>query len=134
MSHSQFSDRNAPYELSLPEDDPEALTLLARLLHFQGPVLDDEQKKDIQGLIKFIILCDKYDCGKAVALYIGVWQKSCDASNPSQLVVAYLMDDAALFMSVSQYIILNHALFSISSRKTADPDALLPIKLWSKSA
>ncbi|KAK3112019.1 hypothetical protein LTR53_012140 [Teratosphaeriaceae sp. CCFEE 6253] len=53
-----------PQEIVLPEDDPQATTLLLRIIHFQQPL--HESVKPLL-LANFATVADKYDCACDVA-------------------------------------------------------------------
>jgi len=63
--------------VQLKEDDPEAMELLLRLLHFDtGKV--PETAPPLDTLAKLAILSDKYDCNRALKPWIALWVRNVD--------------------------------------------------------
>ena len=73
-----------PRHIELPEDDPEAMTAVCRILHYHSDLVGTKQT--IEFLEKMAIVSDKYDCIPAIL----PWSKSCfnemfDTKTPSKL-------------------------------------------------
>ncbi|TVY71521.1 hypothetical protein LSUE1_G005374 [Lachnellula suecica] len=123
---------NCPTEVSLPEDDPEAMTLLCNCLHFRT----DHIPRNIEfPLIKALaILCDKYDTGKAISawsvLWFQKWETSkCEDGFEGLLMAIYALDCAEAFAKISKMAILEQV-GPFDTRKILDgfdmvPDSLL---------
>lgn len=99
-----------PTEIPLPEDDPEAMTLLCNCLHFRT----DQVPRDIEfPLLKCLaILCDKYDVAKAILpwsiLWLQKWETSnCEDGFEGLLMVIYALDCAEAFNKLSKKAILS---------------------------
>lgn len=103
-------DPDCPFEVPLPEDDPEAMTLLCNCLHFRT----DHIPRNLEfSLLKALaILCDKYNVAKAIAawniLWLQEWETSeCEDGIEELLVVIYALDCAETFARMSKKAILN---------------------------
>lgn len=59
-----------PGELPFPDDDPESMKLLCKLLHHQ---ISESELPSIDGLLEFAVLVDKYDCRRAVFRTANAW-------------------------------------------------------------
>ncbi|KAH6673377.1 hypothetical protein B0J14DRAFT_562842 [Halenospora varia] len=94
-----------PYELPLPEDEPEAMTLLCNCLHFRT----DHIPRSVEfSLLKALaILCDKYNVANAISawniLWLQKWETSkCEDGFEGLLTVIYALDCAEAFAKISR--------------------------------
>lgn len=99
-----------PSEVPLPEDDPEAMTLLCNCLHFRT----DHIPRNVEfSLLKALaLICDKYDVAKAILawsiLWLQKWETSkCEDGFEGLLVVIYALDCAEAFAKMSKKAILD---------------------------
>jgi hypothetical protein len=102
-------DPACPSEVPLPDDDPEAMTLLCNCLHFRT----DHIPRNVEfSLLKALaILCDKYNVAKAISawniLWLQKWEVSeCKDGFEGLLVVIYALDCAEAFAKLSKKAIL----------------------------
>lgn len=115
-------------EIPLPEDDPEAMTLLCNCLHFRTDQIPTELEFPL--LMALAILCDKYDCTKAIsawsALWLRKWETSaCEEGFEGLLFVVYALDCAAAFMEISKRAIL-HQIGSFDTHRVQDGFHMVP--------
>ncbi|KAF8857824.1 hypothetical protein BDZ45DRAFT_422472 [Acephala macrosclerotiorum] len=99
-----------PSEVPLPEDDPEAMTLLCNCLHFRTDHIPRNVK--FSQLKALAVLCDKYNVAKAISawsiLWLQKWETSkCEDGFEGLLAVAYALDCAEAFAKLSKKAILN---------------------------
>lgn len=104
------------YRLTLPDDDIDATTILARILHFN--LTDISKKPSPSCLEKLAVLCDKYQCANAVkfcgGLWIRDWLLTYDWINPTIddlcriLVFAYIADLPKEFVDIACKLFLCH--------------------------
>lgn len=59
-----------PYELHLPEDDPEAIIWLCLILHYQRQIDDGMTLSLFENLA---LVCNKYDCANSLSSWSKVW-------------------------------------------------------------
>jgi hypothetical protein len=60
-----------PKTIQLTDDNPECMTMLCRLIHLQNSDIPFNLELDF--LIDFAILCDKYDCADSVRPWSKIW-------------------------------------------------------------
>lgn len=99
-----------PSEVVLPEDDPDAMTLLCNCLHFQTDKIPRDLKFPL--LKALAILCDKYDAAKAISpwsiLWLQKWDTAeCEDGFEGLLKVIYALDCAEAFSKISKSAILH---------------------------
>jgi hypothetical protein len=83
--------------ISLPDDDGDAMELLCKVLHHQwsgSPTLEE--------LKPLAVICDKYQCSKALNLWSTSWlqnvlDNNCLLSAPTLVALAYMFDNALMF-------------------------------------
>ena len=110
-----------PYVLELPDDDAEAVTILARVLHFKFQGVPERPSPACLEELAFI--CDKYACAEALKYCGSAWTKDWlgyafgNGSGPSSppiedmckvLVFTYVADLAQEFAIASWEIFLHH--------------------------
>jgi len=118
-ANSQFKERAAlsartstsePLELSLPDDDPQALVVILRVIHLQydwvPPSLDENQ------LYKVAITCDKYDMRQSLEVWLAKWvsplveSPDYPVSGDKWLFIAYAFARKDLFSRLTKDLIL----------------------------
>lgn len=62
---------SSPRLIPLPDDDPAALTLLCKILHFRTAHIPTTM--EVAALANLAILCDKYDCADCVRPWGMLW-------------------------------------------------------------
>ena len=120
--------------IRLPEDDPEAMTILCRALHHVNRLIPGHL--DTALLEKIAILCNKYDCTTALTPHAKVWiiygldfhPGPCDLDR--LLFAAYLLDVPPEFGSVAGELLFNHE-GRIVDLQVAEP-ALFPDQVLGK--
>ena len=84
-----------PPEIVLPEDDPGAVTMFCRLVHFREQ-RGNQTDPSFNQLINMAVFCDKYDAGLALSPWSELWlqpsgrETSRDYGN--RLALAYAFD------------------------------------------
>ena len=95
--------------IALPEDNPEAMTTLCNILHHRSE--DVSQEASYQALEDTAVLCDKYDCRKALMPWIKMWMSYHRniRLKPLQLerllYPFYVFNNEGLFKEVSKMIV-----------------------------
>lgn len=131
MSDFHYRQSHQPFRLKLPEDDAEALTLLALILHFKAPIDEEASHAKAQLMVKLTILADKYDCLRAIYFYVSLRVKSLKSLHGPALCAAYLIDNAHLFYELSEHMVTTEPPLSVTSRRSLDPFEILPVDIWS---
>ncbi|KAF8426733.1 hypothetical protein EV426DRAFT_592600 [Tirmania nivea] len=117
-ANARFSEGNAlrnrdasspPIEITLGDDNPNALALLLRIVHHQYDwvprTLDDNQ------LYQVAIVCDKYDMRGVLGLWLDQWipedtKSGGKITGDQWLFIAYAFGKQALFTELSKDLIL----------------------------
>jgi len=98
-----------PIEITLGDDEPKALALILRVVHYQYDwvprTLNDDQ------LYQVAIVCDKYDMRQVLGLWLDQWipvdtQVGGKISGDEWLFIAYAFGRQALFTQLSKELIL----------------------------
>jgi hypothetical protein len=97
-----------PYPLPLPEDDPEAMTLLCNIIHHR--VVDIPRNPSLTCLKKLAVLCNKYDCLSICSAWGELWlaarmEPSLANEFNELLCVAYILDIPEAFSRISWKIL-----------------------------
>ncbi|KAL0945021.1 uncharacterized protein CTRU02_202908 [Colletotrichum truncatum] len=111
---AEKSASSAPYELELPDDDVDAMSILCQILH---NVYVPESPRPLS-LEKLAYICDKYECINALK-YCGIvwirdWLSQFDDEVPHMsdfchlLIFAYVIDLPVEFSEISWRIFLYH--------------------------
>lgn len=135
MLNSAFIEGNVPTDgskrtISLQEDDPDAVDTLMNILHLQSqnvivwtfPLLE-----------QLALLCDKYDCARALkpwkTLWLKEWRGSVNGEDNfwKMLYISYAFDDRAAFYNASEGIVQHYTEYTIDSTPDTIPGlAILP--------
>lgn len=100
-----------PVSVSLPEDDPEAVSLACRMFHYK---LDATLEKPcLRVLDKLAAFCVKYDCTRAVRPSTRLWVRRYENAEGltgfhELLVVSYMFDDPAFFDRVTRGLVCRY--------------------------
>lgn len=95
-----------PLELSLPDDDPEALTLLFHIIHFSPRRKYDHPHVDL--MLQLVQLADKYDCARPVQDASERWLRA-HARTEQDLDVLVILIAIAFFIESEEEFQLNTA-------------------------
>ncbi|MCJ1432888.1 hypothetical protein MMC27_002246 [Xylographa pallens] len=98
--------------IPLPQDDAEAFTIVCQVVHHRA----DEVSQDLTAdcLVDIAIICDKYECVKAISPASATWFQALDpisfvaSENHKLLHAAYVLDAPHAFSRISWEILLNH--------------------------
>ena len=105
-----------PVEITLHDDDPEALAVILRIVHHQHDCVPESLSE--ANLWQIAILVDKYDLREATKLWINLWIKpyldqaglplasSSYFTGDKGIFLAYAFGNEVLFKSISKNIIL----------------------------
>lgn len=100
--------------VSLPNDDPEAMTWLCYALHFKKRVTEQVSFPLLKGIA---ILCDKYDMSRALGpwtvLWMQTWASPVEVGDVGgdygqMLWVSYALDNQSAFWDVTRELILSY--------------------------
>ena len=72
LAPGSFLEGNPDVLVELPDDDPDALLILLRILHFQNDLVPKELPS-FDCLVEIAVLCDKYDTVNVVRPYLENW-------------------------------------------------------------
>ena len=94
-------------EIELPEDDPDAMTLICNCIHFRGNAVPS--KVAFTTLKAFAILSDRYDFTKALSSWSALWLRRWELEDGFEdlLIVTYALDCVAPFAEISRRAILS---------------------------
>lgn len=95
-------------EIPFPEDDPESMTIVCRVLHMRNK--DVPKRLDICQIRKIAIATDKYACMEAMTFVVRTWvhpyiETVKPSSLNSLLSSAYLFKDRHCFALVSKALV-----------------------------
>lgn len=116
MLNSTFIEGTVPTDgstrtISLLEDDPRAVTTLCNILHHQSQYVRVEMFKDVD---QMALLCDKYDCAKALKPWTTLWLQKWRGSGKGEddywkmLYISYAFDDRSAFYAASLAILQHY--------------------------
>lgn len=135
MLNSTFIEGTVPTDgstrtISLQEDNPRAVTTLCNVLHHQTHCGRVEKFNDLDQLA---ILCDKYDCARALKpwtrLWLLRWRGSVSREDNfwKMLYISYALDDRTAFYAASQGIVQHYTEDKIDFAPNSIPGlAILP--------
>jgi hypothetical protein len=98
----------SPKTIQLTDDNPECMTMLCKLIHLQNS--DIPSKLELDALINFAILCDKYDCTDSVRPWSKIWVSHLLSNTENKLCeklfsVSYMLDLPHEFMDAGERLI-----------------------------
>lgn len=100
-----------PVTIQLPDDDPMAVSLACRMLHYK---LDDSlEQPSLELLDNLAMFCDKYDCARAVRsstrLRIRPYYHLGGITGfHNLLLISYVLDDSAFFDEVTRGLVCRY--------------------------
>ena len=99
---SALSSSNPP-NICFPEDDPEAVTMFYRLVHFRE-YQGKQKAPSFNQLLNMALFCDKYDAGLALNPWCELWLpcKSVfekDGNYRNMLAIAYAFNNQGTYVS-----------------------------------
>ncbi|KAE9984686.1 hypothetical protein BLS_001681 [Venturia inaequalis] len=102
---------SGPYTLPLPDEEPEPMEVLCRVLHHSYHQLY-EKAMSMDLLTSVAAVADKYDCASALYYPATVWleaklQLATTLGHESLLAIALQLDSPHVFRKISQNLILN---------------------------
>lgn len=121
MEGMGLASASEPYSVSLPEDDPEGLTILCKLLHFQFSSFTSTPTSE--ELMDLAVTAHKYDCVAALSCMSTKWLLDTDfhmdeGFYPAEelLVASYLLKNHDSFKEVTKQCV-----YGRSCSFTAEP-------------
>jgi hypothetical protein len=122
---------DSPSEVLLPDDDPEAMTVLCNCLHFRS----DKIPRNVEFLLlrSLAVLCDKYDCATAISAWCTLWLQrwetdKCEDGFEGLLIVIYALDCAEAFTKATKKALLEQV-GSFDTHKVLDGLDTVPLSL-----
>ncbi|KAI9788443.1 MAG: hypothetical protein M1816_006879 [Peltula sp. TS41687] len=88
-----------PLHLPLDDDDPESLILFCKVLHFKAI----NPRRDVDALVRFVAICDKYDCTLAARHFISLWMKLIYDQSIQSSTLMDLLWAAYMFEQVDEF-------------------------------
>ena len=67
---------NSTTTIDLPDDDPTAMSLLCKILHYKEDAAQQAFHPP-ENLIRLAVICDKYNMSKALSPWCHVWMEAC---------------------------------------------------------
>ena len=131
---AEFSSKDL-LELSMPDDDCEAMVWMCFALHLQDL---PEGRMPLVLLKKLAILCDKYDCVRAMQSWSRLWMQALNTWSIVSgkywdlLWIAYAFQEHETFWEVTEDLIYGHEAEEPSSEENSFDDdglSLLPMGL-----
>ncbi|KAL8826154.1 MAG: hypothetical protein Q9191_003978 [Dirinaria sp. TL-2023a] len=107
---SRRASASAPASIRLPEDNAAAMEIFCRAIHYQ--INDISEPVTPTQLENLAVLCDKYDCVRALKPWTTLWFTAALEDYPSKdsclklLVAACALDDPHAFSMVSWEIVV----------------------------
>ncbi|TLD37589.1 hypothetical protein E2P81_ATG04401 [Venturia nashicola] len=96
---------NGPYEISLPDDDPDAMVTICKLIHHK----DVAPEGSIVAMRSFSVATDKYDTLQACSLYGRAWLDlfchNAEQRGAGTLSLAHFFQDCGNFKKVSRALL-----------------------------
>jgi hypothetical protein len=126
----------SPKRVELPEDEPYALQLLCLITHLQTDDIPDSVP--VSQLADFAIVCDKYQCTKAVEFWskiqiAQVLSKPWQRLNVKLFIITYLLDLPKEFSQVTLHY-LREVNFGIRYEIATHETNLIPLIIIGKSS
>lgn len=122
--------------VELGDDDPELMGLMLRILHYQGD--PTEYVIEAERLARLALLCDKYDCTRALGPWVPTWLRNVGTKDNSpqalgsQILAAYLFGDSLDFRNKSRAATLQLTASSVAAWEEEEPFAILPSSVIGK--
>ncbi|KAK0732252.1 hypothetical protein B0H67DRAFT_475445, partial [Lasiosphaeris hirsuta] len=114
-------------EISLPEDDAEAMGIICCALHYRNSLVPDSLSPE--SILHTALIVDKYDLTEALNYHSTQWlQSSAKAAREDMAQIGYLMAAALRFEELSQELIFH---FAGSYKTLMDDEVLRNFIPWS---
>lgn len=106
----ELASASTPVEVSLPDDDAQAMTLLCQILHLRNRSMGMPLAPNM--LLRLVVLADKYDCTEAIMWAVNISTNSAlmhkkDTTRAILLAIAYLMRDEKLGAHVAMELVMD---------------------------
>jgi hypothetical protein len=111
FAEGQNLSTTSPPTIPFPDDDPEYMAILCKLVHMQTDDIPGALK--ISELVEFAVLCEKYNCANGVRPWSRVWVSQHLPTPETHgfeqlLVVSFVLDLPHEFREVSLCLIRHH--------------------------
>jgi hypothetical protein len=110
------------------------MEILLNILHFQNHRIPEDL--DLVTFGNFAMVCDKYNCAKAVSLAADTWLKAlrpkAGDEGLTSVVIAYVFDNPIAFKHLTKYLVLNSAETFLDPKLEGGIDELLPLQVYGK--
>ena len=112
FAEGQFLDSSNPKTVDLPDDEPEAMTLICSVIHHRNELcVVHPCPENYRKIYDTAIAADKYDCTKALRFASMDWMRRVrDTTKPENLIFllesAYFFDDHESFALITENLIL----------------------------
>lgn len=101
-----------PVHIDLPEDHPEAMVDLCKVMHLQNSFIDPNKSETPERILLVSLASDKYQCSAAMQLAAFCWLETClpadEESRRRLFAAAYYFRDARAFRSTGREILLHN--------------------------
>jgi hypothetical protein len=99
FSEGQNLPGNSPKEVSMPEDNADALTIICRILHLRNDLIPDSLTSS--EILQIAIAADKFDCVMRLKFHTAQWLNPGNTQDILELgrlsVASYILDNAWAF-------------------------------------
>ena len=73
---------NSPTAIDLPDDDPEAMSLICRILHFKEDAAQRPYYVPFDTRVRLAQICEKYDLSRALSSWTNIWMDENQTPRP----------------------------------------------------
>jgi len=99
FSEGQNLPGNSPKEVSMPDDNADALTIICRILHLRNDSIPDSLTSS--EILQIAIAADKFDCAMRLKFHVAQWLNPGNMQDILELgrlsVASYILDNAWAF-------------------------------------
>lgn len=99
---------NSPNEVSMPDDNADALTIICRILHLRNDLIPDSLTSS--EILQIAIAADKFDCVMRLKFHTAQWLNPGNTQDTLELgrllVASYILDNACAFEQLTLAMIV----------------------------
>lgn len=108
FSEGQNLPGNSPKEVSMPDDNADALTIICRILHLRNDSIPDSLTSS--EILQIAIAADKFDCAMRLKFHVAQWLNPGNTQDILELgrlsVASYILDNAWAFEQLTLAMIV----------------------------
>ena len=76
---------DSPTAIDLPDDDPEAMSLICRILHFKEDAAQQPCDVRFNTRVRLAQICEKYDMSRALSSWTNIWMDESQTRRPDMM-------------------------------------------------